>query len=134
MSDLLDTIKTYLATDVDLADIPCYLDMRPETPHKLIVLTELPGIGPIVGGGGAHRAFQAAVRSSEDDPEWAKSTVWKIFNMLTAAMGVFDLRELEVPIELWGILEPEQTPFKIAVDKNNRVIYGFNVSIVTQTD
>lgn len=134
MWDLLEAIISYLSTNGALENLSYYKDAMPETPHKLVAIYEIKGVGPVRGGAGAGRAFQIVARSSSDDPEWAKTIAWSIYEMLSFPDQIFDLRELEEPIDFWGVMAPRQTPFKISVDKNNRTLYGFNVAIVTQVD
>ncbi len=126
---LLDVVNYLQSRGVVAGDgVDTYRDFTPDKPDKVVVLQEYPGLGTIQGSEGAQRNFQVAVRSAVDDPDWARLKAWEIFNVLDLPGRIIDEGGF------WGVLSGRQTPNKLRVDDNNRVVYGFNMNIVTQRD
>lgn len=127
--DIIEYLETAAVVDGDGED--CFRDIMPETPDKAISLQEYGGLGAIASAEGVVRRFQVRVRSTSDDPGWAHSKVWEIFNTLITTDPVVDTRPTN---EFWGVLTAIQTPFKVTTDDSNRVVYGFNVAATTYRD
>lgn len=118
----------------------CFCDYMPDQPDRIVALYEYSGGGTVTGVEAVERSVQVTVRSNSDDPNWARKKAWEIFNILDTPLDrVLDLRELEPKYEpsigiRWAVSYARQTPFKIGVDKSNRVRYGFNMGITTYRD
>jgi hypothetical protein len=135
--DLLLDLAKYLISERiarGLAfDIFC--DLIPDKPDKVVVLHEYAGPPTTTGVTCVDRSVQISVRSSREEPEWAKKKAWEIFNLLDNPLDrTLDTREHISPGTLWGVVWARQTPFKIGVDQSNRVTYGFNIGISTGRD
>jgi hypothetical protein len=111
-----------------------FCDYLPDKPDKVSSFQEYQGTGPILGAEGTGRRFQVSVRSSIDDPLWAHAKAWAIYKALIPEDGVIDSREDTPAGNLWGSMIALQTPFKLRVDSNDRVVYGFNASTITSMD
>ena len=74
MAELLEEIVDYLiANSIAVADgTDIFRDYRPDKPDKTITLQEYAGPGAVKYADGAARRFQVSVRSSFDEPGWAK--------------------------------------------------------------
>jgi hypothetical protein len=124
MGYLLEKLSTYLAEEGG-PDI--FIDILPETPDKLICLREFTGFR-VLQGEGAIRNVQVLVRSSADNPSWARTKAWGLYNKLKNDEHIIDSREEEEE-GFWGMVVINQTPFKMGLDINNRACYGFNLTV-----
>lgn len=136
LADMLLDIINYLESlnVVDGDGVDTFRDNMPESPDKAISLIEYDGLGAIPSAEGVVRRFQVGARSSADDPDWAHSKVWSIFNALVTDELVIDTRELVPAGDFWGVLRGVQTPHKTKTDESNRVTYSFNVIVTTYRD
>jgi len=136
LADMLLKVINFLAENgVVTGDaVDTYRDFTPDKPDKVVVLQEYGGLGTFQGSEGAQRRFQVSVRSSVEDPEWAKTKAWEVYNALIIPESIIDSRTWVDPDKLWGVLSAMNTPNKLRVDENNRMVYGFNVNIVTERD
>jgi hypothetical protein len=104
--------------------IDTFRDFAPNAPNNLVVLFEyggVPGLADV-------RNVQVMVRNV--DPDAAKQKAWSIFKEL----DVPEDRILYLTDTRWAIIAARQTPFKIGVDENNRILWGFNLAITTPRD
>ena len=133
MSNLLDDIVQVLTAEGITDKI--YKDTMPESPAQVITFYEVQGGGVLKGGVGASRNIQVSVRTDRSQPVWAMEKAWAIFNVLAVPDKVMDAREEEYPeTDFWGVITMKQTPFKIGVDSEGRIHYGFNMNVITKTD
>lgn len=134
MTDMLLNIANYLIyqgiVQADGEDI--FRDYIPDSPDQVVALQEYAGDGSLPQAQGAQRRFQVAVRASREDPDWARRKAWSIYNVLDVPEGIIDARG--VGLQLWGVMNAIQTPFKLRVDDNARILYGFNMVIITERD
>ena len=133
MGDLLLDIVEYLDSEdiVEGDAIDTFRDFRPHAPDQVVTLQEYAGPGGFSYGEGSVRRFQITARGSTEDPNWGRAKAWEIYNALLFEEGVVDLRPDH---DIWGILRRLQTPHKLFNDRNDRAIYGFNVSFTTKSD
>ncbi|MBT9168521.1 MAG: hypothetical protein DDT19_01867 [Syntrophomonadaceae bacterium] len=137
MADLLlDLINRLRLLAIVVGDgIDSFRDFMPDAPDKLVVLSEYAGSGTQTGAAGVARSVQVMVRTSRDDPEWAKNKAWEIFNVLdTPGDRILDTREHVARGTRWAVIAARQTPSRIRIDQNARSIYGFNLGVVTSRD
>lgn len=130
MATLLEDIVTFLidqgAVQGDGVDI--FRDYSPDKPDTAIVLYEYMG-GPItIGIDVSNRRVQISNRALSATT--AKETSWKLYNILNTP--ITPIRWL-TPIR-WATIVAQQAPFKLDVDTNKRVIYGFNITIIATND
>lgn len=109
-----------------------YRDYVPDEPDKLVALQEYNGVGSIPAAEGVARRVQIIARSSLEDPDWASTKIWQIFNVLDVPDRIIDTRKEGG--NLWGVFDPLGTPHKMRVDEHARPIYGFNLSVITSRD
>ncbi len=133
MSNLLDDVVDVLVAEGITDTI--YKDTMPDKPAQAITFYETQGSGILRGGVGASRNIQVSVRTDRSSPVWAMEKAWQIFNVLAVPDKVMDTREEEYPeTDFWGVITMKQTPFKIGVDNEGRIYYGFNMNVITKTD
>lgn len=126
LADLLLDLVTYLQLKGHVTGdgIDTFRDFAPNAPNNLVVLFEyggVPGLADV-------RNVQIMVRNV--DPDAAKQKAWSIFKEL----DIPEDRILYLTDTRWTIIAARQTPFKIGVDENNRILWGFNLAITTPRD
>lgn len=125
MSDLLLDLKEYIMANTAATDV--FIDFEPEAPDSIVVLNEYRGGIPPLNDVAIARSVQILARG--ETPEEARTMCKNIFKALDKAD-----RYVELTAARWSLVYPRQFPFKIKIDNNNRVYYGFNVSITSTKD
>lgn len=105
-----------------------FRDFRPEKPDNVVVLSEYAGT-PTPIDVIADRSVQVLVRNTDADS--AKSLAINIYNALKP---IREDQKVQLTSTRWAQIFLRQTPFRISTDKSNRVFYGFNCGIITNTD
>lgn len=128
MADLLLDLTALLVTEgvVTCDGIDCFRDFTPNEPNDIVVLNEYAGV-PSETCSAAVRSIQVISRGV--NASTAKQRIWDIYKLLNTPEN-----RLMTLGDRWLIVLPRQTPFRIDVDKNNRIIWGFNVAITTVSD
>lgn len=123
---LLLDIVTFLTDNkvVEGDGIDAFRDFTPEAPDSLVALHEYKGDPAVLYEPSVHRSVQVTVRDKDADIARQKALV--IYKLLTSENLI-----VQFTPDRWGQVHLRQTPFKIGQDKNDRVIYGFNIGITT---
>ena len=103
-----------------------FLDTRPDKPDDVISIFEYPG-PPSTIQDDLSRRVQIMVRSISYASSRAKA--WAIFNLLDRP----DSRTITVNGRR-GWFKALQQPHKLDIDANNRVIFVFNLEVLTSRD
>jgi hypothetical protein len=124
---LLDIIEYFVTNGLAIGDgEDCFRDFSPEDPDDVIVLYEYAGAPPVEYDSIVHRSIQVTVRSK--NPDTARNKALELYNVL----HVEDVaKRVDFTDTRWGQVSLRQTPFKIKIDENDRVIYGFNMGVTT---
>jgi len=128
---LLQDIQTYIIAahyaTADGTDI--FRDYTPDEPDNIIILNEYDSVpsfyrGVMMG----IRYVQIVVRNTSATTAKTKAdALYHLFN---------DSEEniLNITASRPAVITPKQMPFKITVDERQRVLYGFNLAIMTKID
>lgn len=129
MGDLLLDLVTYLQVKgvVGSDGVDVFRDFSPDTPDSVVVLFEYAGTPDSVSEVGV-RSTQVMVRDL--NAEQARRKAWDIYNVLNVPKD----RIIYLTSSRWAIILPRQTPFKIGVDEQNRILWGFNLAVTTYGD
>lgn len=128
MTDLLTDLITYFAQQgvVQGDGIDAFRDTAPDSPDSMVVIYEYVG-SPIAGDtDAAERSLQIVARAHSATEAKLKA---REIHKLIRVQGL-----LQVTAERWVQIIERQLPFKIKVDSNGRVYYGFNVGVITYKD
>jgi len=134
---LLDLVKFLTYKNVVEGDaIDCFRDTMPDSPDEIVSLYEYAGRGTATGVNAVDRSVQITVRSGQHNPDWSRVKAWEIFNVLdTPEDRTLDMREINPTLtSRWAVIYARQTPFKVEVDSQGRVKYGFNIGVITYRD
>lgn len=107
--------------------VDTFRDFTPEKPDSIVVLNEYTGDPVLTYVDEVHRSVQIVARSRDADE--ARSKVLSIFKLFKDKQD--SVGKVTFTSERWGQVFLRQTPFKLQVDKNNRVYYAFNIGITT---
>lgn len=107
--------------------IDTFRDVAPETPDTLIAVYEYQSGPPAIHEPVAQRSIQILARAKSATT--AKAKALEIFNAFSPSAKIMTITD-----ERWCIAYPRQTPFKIKIDSEDRIYYGFNLGITTYTD
>ena len=125
---LLDIVLFLMNNGVVQGDgVDAFRDFTPEAPDSIVALHEYSGDPAVHYDPTAHRSVQVSVR--DKDADVARHKALRIFKLLQS-----DNLIVQLTPDRWGQVHLRQTPFKIGVDKNDRVTYGFNVGITTTVE
>lgn len=117
-----ENIAVTVGTDI-------FLDFTPAQPAAVMVLKEYDSIlSPWKGNPVAVRYVQVLSRSTV--PSEAKSKIDDLFNLFMDSEEEFTI----IPSGRTFIISPKQAPRKLAIDEEERHIFGFNMAITTNTD
>jgi hypothetical protein len=122
---LLDIVNYLISKGLATADgEDIFRDFIPEAPDNIVVLYEYAGDSALYYESSVNRSIQISVRDvSADNARMKALDIYKALLSDTARVDFTDTR--------WGMVYLRQPPFKIDIDKQNRVTYGFNVGITT---
>lgn len=123
LKDLLDYLVANKIATAEGRDI--YRDSMPAAPIDVISLQEYASDPPLFFETDAvNRNIQVSVRRATTEAARAKALdIYKLLKTTDIRVQLSETR--------WGQVRPKQTPFKMKVDANKWVIYGFNISIAT---
>lgn len=127
MADLLLDLTAYIQSKGVVGQTPIFSDFSPSTPDSVVVLAEYSGT-PSFASEACVRSVQVMVR--DRDAELARQKAWEIYKVL----NVPEDRIIYFTASRWAIVIPRQTPFKIGVDEQNRILWGFNIAVTTYED
>ena len=122
---LLDIVTFLTSNNVVQGDgVDAFRDFTPEAPDSIVALHEYKGDPAVPYEPSVHRSVQVTVR--DKDADVARHKALEIFKLLQSENLI-----VQFTTDRWGQVHLRQTPFKIGVDNNDRVTYGFNVGITT---
>lgn len=136
MADLLlDLIELLTNRGIVAGDgVDCFRDYMPDEPDAVITFQEYSGNATAPHVTSVSRRVQITVRGTPQNANDARIKAWQIFNSLDQPSRILDSRS-EIPAGTrWGMLFGLQVPHKMRVDKSNRVVYGFNIALITTRD
>ena len=125
MSDLLQDIETYLISKSLITS--ANRDTINDSPDSVVALYEYTGKSPAPQIAGALRNVQVVVRDKSATA--AKNRIREIYNAFETEDGIIYFTE-----DRWCTIQLNQPPFKMKVDNKERVLYCFNISLVTYLD
>ena len=124
---LLDIVEYFVSNGLADGDgEDCFRDFSPEEPDDVIVLYEYIGSPAVDFDEIVHRSVQVTVRSK--DPDVARDKALALYKILYVEDGS---RRVDFTKSRWGQVSLRQPPFKIKIDENDRIVYGFNMGITT---
>lgn len=132
MAALLLDLGTFLNTKENTLVLGSnmFADFTPDDPDKIVVLQEYGGSGPSQVDPILNRSVQISSRDITADG--AKEVIDNIYTILAtykANNGFLRLTE-----NRWTQIYLRQAPFKLREDAKNRIVYGFNLGITTNSD
>lgn len=130
MATLLEDMVTYLvAQGIVTGDgVDAFRDFAPNGPNKIVVLHEYQGSPTTKGVDLDIRNVQVTARAVSATE--AKALCSQLYAALNKPEeSIFDLTDTR-----WAIINAKQPPFKITIDTAQRVVYGFNINVVTFKD
>lgn len=129
MSDLLqDFIQYFTDNNIVQGDgIDAFRDAAPEAPDSLVVVYEYGGDSTVPQIASANRSIQIVARDTSATA--AKLKARELFTALETEEGILNLTT-----QRWCMIHPRNTPFKIKVDGQSRIYYGFNLGVTTYND
>lgn len=107
--------------------IDVFRDYSPPSPDNVIVLREYSGVQSLVSEV-SNRSVQVMVRNV--DPVDARDKAWDLYKLFDVPHD----RILNFTPERWAVVTAKQPPFKIGEDENGRILFVFNLSIITYRD
>lgn len=130
MAGLLVDIEEFLKDKSLIIDDgeDTFRDFRPEKPDNVVILSEYAGT-PSSTEVIADRSVQILVRNIDADS--AKNLAVQIYDALKPTR---EDQKVQLTPTRWAQIFLRQTPFRVSTDKSNRVFYGFNCGIITNTD
>lgn len=123
---LLEDIATFLTTNKVVAGDgkDTFRDFSPDTPDNIVCLIEYPGDGGVHTESVGTRYVQVSIRDKNADA--AREKALAIFKLLKTPDARVDFTATR-----WAQVFTRQSPFLLKRDSQGRVIYGFNVGIIT---
>lgn len=125
MSSLLKELGDFIIASGEAPSYTVLYDTRLEEPTNAVMLFEYPGV-PTRDAHAAIRAVQLVVRSATY--EESMEVIYKLFALLDRPMD----RVLWITVDRYCIIQAKQTPFKLDVDKRQRIACCFNMLITTK--
>lgn len=129
MSDLLlDIVQYFTDNNVVQGDgIDTFRDAAPEAGDALVIIYEYAGDPIVQQVASVNRSIQIVARDVSATA--AKLKARTLYNLFLTDNGILNLTN-----ERWCMPHLRNTPFKIKVDGQKRVYYGFNIGITTYSD
>lgn len=130
MDNLLKDLEQYLiAAGIGMADsIDMFRDFVPDSPDFIVALSEYQGAPMAYGDESVSRSVQVIVRAKTYDQ--AHDVSWQVFHTL-----IDPLEQIKTFSDArYGIFHARQTPRKLQVDGKARVLFFFNMGIITMMD
>lgn len=130
MATLLEDVETFIiANGLATADgVDIFRDFSPDAPDDVIALYEYSGNPPTKGVDCYVRSIQVTTRSL------AAATAQSKANALFAVLKQAEESITQLTASRAVIIATRQPPYKISIDANKRLIYGFNIAITTSSD
>ena len=133
MADLLLDIATYLIaqhiTGVTGDGIDIFKDIMPDEPDNCLALIEYLGNVAFINNT-TNRSVQVRVR--DIDYVNGKTKIVAIYDALYQPES--EIRIVDFTATRWGIVKARNYPYKLNNDERDRVIFVFNMGIVTIGD
>lgn len=127
---LLDLVNYFVGKGLAIGDgEDCFRDFAPETPDSIIALHEYKGDPAVAYDDLVNRSVQITARDRSADI--ARRKVLEMYEALREDSQLSENLVVHFSDERWGQVYLRQTPYKIRVDADNRVTYGFNIGITT---
>lgn len=125
---LLDIVSFLTSQGIARGDgIDAFRDTIPDKPDALVALYEYAGSPQLPYESLVNRSVQVLVR--DFDADMARVRALNIFNALKSSTAF-----VQFTPQRWGQVHLRQTPFKLRVDENDRVVYCFNMGVTTTID
>lgn len=132
MSDplLLDIVNYFVGKGIAIGDgEDCFRDFAPESPDTIIAIHEYKGDPAVAYVDLVNRSVQITARDRNAD--MARRKTLEMYEALRKDSTSTENRVVHFTDERWGQVYLRQPPFKLKVDADNRVTYGFNIGITT---
>lgn len=127
---LLDIVLYFVAKGLAVGDgEDCFRDFSPESPDYIIALHEYKGDHTVPYEDLVNRSVQVTVR--DRSAEAARCKAIELFKALNSDAKSNENSVVNFTDQRWGQVYLRQSPYRIKVDPDNRVTYGFNVGITT---
>lgn len=127
---LLDIVEYFVSKGLAVGDgEDCFRDFSPETPDFVIALHEYKGDPQVPYDELVNRSIQITTRDRNADV--ARRKALELYEALRKDIQLSENLVVHFTDERWGQVYLRQTPYKIKVDPDNRVTYGFNIGITT---
>ena len=129
MANLMLDVVTYLTSNAVVTGdgVDAFRDFAPESPDDAVIVYEYASGTPIVHDTAAQRSLQIVARSLSADTARAKAL--EIYSLFQPNGD-----KVSLTYDRWALCAPKQTPFKVKIDEQRRLYYGFNMSVVTYND
>lgn len=125
---LLDIVEYLVGNSIVQEDgVDIFRDFTPESPDTLIALHEYKGDPGVQHESAVNRSVQILSRSKSANE--ARQRALTIHDLLISENLIVNFTASR-----WGQVHIRQSPFKIGIDGNGRITYGFNVGITTTTE
>lgn len=122
---LLDMVLFFKSAGLVKGDgIDAFRDILPNSPDNCVSLVEYAGSPSTMGVELVNRSVQVSVRDSSANAARAKALL--LFKSLQS-----DNAFVRFTPDRWGQVYLRQTPFRLKVDTQNRIVYAFNVGVTT---
>ena len=122
---LLDIVLYLQSVNLVEGDgVDAFRDFTPDTPDQVVLLKEYVGSPAVPYDTMVNRSVQIKVRSKDADT--ARALALQIYKALYSDTTIVNFTS-----ERWGQVHLRQPPFKVEVDKNDRILYGFNIGVST---
>jgi hypothetical protein len=129
MSLLKDLEQYLIDKNIAVADgTDLFRDAVPETPDRVIVLSEYGSMPMTFGDASVSRSVQVIVRDTSY--AGAEALAWQVFKAFINPLENI----VDVTSSRWGIFTARQTPHKLLLDEKGRTQFFFNMGIVTTMD
>jgi hypothetical protein len=126
LEDIVSHIIAHGFATADGVDI--FRDFSPDAPDDVVVLYEYAGNPTSKGVNCRVRSVQVTVRSiSASSAQTKVNALYQLLDTAEASITYFTASR-------YAIVVARQTPYKIMVDANKRLIYGFNMAVTTYQD
>lgn len=128
MADIMLDFEEYLMSQFPNTLKEVFKDALPSNaPEDAVVLYEYAGTGSLPQIASYTRSMQLVVRSRS--AKIAKQRAWELHQALQTESGI-----LYLTLARWCTIYLRQTPFKIKVDEDSLIYYGFNLAITSHND
>ena len=127
---LLDLVNYFVGKGLAIGDgEDCFRDFAPETPDSIIALREYKGDPAVSYDDLVNRSVQITARDRSADI--ARRKALDMYEALRVDSQLSENLVVHLSDDRWGQVYLRQSPYKIRVDTDNRVTYGFNIGITT---